>query len=281
MKSPVFEQPANKSKLVCGGSSFSDASNLRHTSRTNLVPLLLIKSWAYRMSVMNSLSASSNELRLNFKLLLNRLDSMSISFVCSVIGVTRFSWYVRRCSAWFFKLMRTSLTSAPGDILSAVSINLRAISFKSRCVICSFNCKDTIGFVNFDSRTTNYEFSPYIIGEFVYVEVFQFRFSELVDGIFHQNGDFRHTHIVHQFLQLLIHLEAFRIFSNVGDVEVIMQFEHLDAGNIGCEYSLNGKWSRGVMLPCKWSRFDGTIQSLGTFATAPYAMLHVTSSDEY
>lgn len=43
------------------------------------------------MSVMNSLRASSNELRLNFKLLLNRFDSMSISFVCSVIGVTRFS----------------------------------------------------------------------------------------------------------------------------------------------------------------------------------------------
>lgn len=113
----------------------------RLTFRTNCVPSLLINSWAYRMSLMNSLRASSNELRLNFKFSDNRRDSMSISFVCWVIGVTRFSWYVRRCNAWFFKLMRTSPASVPGEILSAVSINFRAISFKSRCVISSFNCQ--------------------------------------------------------------------------------------------------------------------------------------------
>lgn len=120
--------------------------------------------------------------------------------------------------------------------------------------------------------------SVYVISEFVDIEILQLWLSELIDGIFHQNGDFRHTHVIHQFLQLHLHLESFRIFSNVGDVEVVFQFENLNAKAKTVKYR-TAAWI-GMALPCKWSHFDGTTQSLETTATVPYSMLHVTSIDE-
>lgn len=119
----------------------------------------------------------------------------------------------------------------------------------------------------------------YVVSEFVNIEILQLRLGKLIDGIFDQNGNFRYTNVIHQLLQLYVYLESFRILSNVGNVEVVFQFKHLNAKTEAVKYKTDWTARIGNALPCKWSHFDGTTQLLGTTATVPYSMLDVTSID--